>query len=114
MDLKNFLDEAFNKGKNIKEEIVNEIFSSKMLSEVVNNDLFVKAVSKAIETKEEVTRVLRHNIQTVFKVMDVPSRSDLENLNRKIDHLEKSIDKVGKRSLTATSLRKINRRSVKN
>lgn len=107
MSLKHFLDEAFVKGKNIKEELLSDILSSRVLSEMFNNEMFVKAVSRVVQTKEEVSRVIRKNVKSVFELMDVPSRTDLFTLQRKIDHLEKLVDRVGKRAITVKSLKKL-------
>ncbi len=104
MNFKDFLNEALSKGENIKEELLSDLLSSKILHEVLSNDLFVKAVSSAIKTKEEVAKVIKDNVKTVLKIMDIPSRNDLVAIKHKLEHLEKVIDRIGKKGLTSKSL----------
>ncbi len=107
MSLQNLFNEAYYKGKNIKAEILSDLLNSKMMSEIVNNEFFARALAKVIQTKEEVTRAVRRNVQTVFHLMDVPQRHELTQLQRKLEHLEKTVDRVGKRAITIKSLKKI-------
>lgn len=112
MTLKNFLDEALSRGEHLKDELVEELLRSKILSEIVKSDLFAKAVSTVVKTKDEVTKVIRQNVKNVLQVMDVPSRNDLVNLSHKIDQLEKAVDRAGKRAITVKSLRNISYRKA--
>lgn len=107
MTIRNLFDEAYVKGRHLKEEILSDMLNSRMLSEMVNNEFFAKALARVIQTKEEVTRAVRRNVQTVFHLMDVPQRHELSQLQRKLEHLEKAVDRVGKRAITIKSLRKI-------
>lgn len=107
MSLKKLLDEALSKGEHLKDEIVQELLQSKLLNEVVNSDLFAKAISTVVRTKDEVTKAIRQNVKNVLKVMDVPSRNDIANLGHKIEQLEKLVDKAGKRAIMVKSLKSI-------
>ena len=105
MNLKDLLDEALTKGEFLKEEITSEILRSRFLADLAKSDLFGKAVSTVIKTKEEVARIIRDNVKHVLAIMDVPTRQDLTEIKRKLDHLEKTVDKVGKRAITVKSLK---------
>lgn len=105
MNLKDLLDQALTKGEILKEEIASEILSSRFFSDLVKNELFAKAISTVLKTKEEVARVLRDNVKHVLDIMDVPSQSDLADLKRKLEHLEKTVDKVGKKRIMVKSLK---------
>lgn len=105
--LKNFLDEAFVRGKQVKEEVLSQLLQSKMLEEVARSDFFSKAVTRVIKTKEDVAKALKKNVEAVFQIMDIPSRNDFSHLEQKIEHLEKVIDRVGKKAITVKSLKKI-------
>ena len=108
MNFKEFFDEALTKGEHIKNEIVSELMKSKYLHEMLKSDRFAKAVSGVTHTKDEVAKSIRKNVKAVFQIMAVPTRDDLSHLERKIDGLEKSLDKVAKKVITVKSLKKIN------
>jgi hypothetical protein len=112
MTLKNLLNEALSRGENLKDELVDEVLKSKVLQEIVQSDLFAKAVSTVLKTKDEVAKVIRQNVKNVLKVMDVPSRNDIVNLSHKLDHLEKMVDRAGKKAITVKSLRNISHKKA--
>ncbi len=103
MNLKDFLDEAFVRGKKVKEEVLAEVIQSKTLNQMFSNDVFVNAVTKVIKTKEDVSRVLRKNFHNMFEMMDIPTRNDLQRLENKLEHLEKSLDRATKRTVSLKS-----------
>lgn len=113
MNLKLLLGEALHKGENIKDELAKEVLNSKVLKEFLDSDLFVKAVSTAMKTKDELARVIRHNVKNAMQVMDIPSRQDLSSLERKLDQLEKTVDRVGKRAITVKSIKSIQTKKTK-
>ena len=111
--LKAWLDQALVKGESLKSELLSEVFDSKVVKELLKSDLFAKAVTTVIKKKDEITEVILTNIKNVMHVMDVPSKKDLKNLSYKVDSLEKAIDRVGRKAITAKSLRTINKRKKK-
>lgn len=106
MDWKQLVERALVKGENLKDEFAQEILKSKVFKEFVKSDLFGKAVSSAIKTKEDVTKVVRDNIKSVLKIMDIPSRNDMNKIQRKITSLENQVSKIGKKSVKVTTLKK--------
>lgn len=77
-------------------------------------EIFEEALSRGMglaaqlfKAKDEVSQAVKKNMKHIFDLMDVPSRNDLTRLEHKIDHLEKIIDRVGKKAITVKSLRKI-------
>lgn len=107
MTLKEFLEEALVKGENIKSEIISEISRSPLLRDFSQSDLFARAVSTVVKTKDEVSKFVREHVKTVMCLMDVPTRTELSELRRRLDHLDKSVDRVGKKAITIRSLKKI-------
>lgn len=103
MDIKSIFDEAISRGEKFKSEIVNEILSSRTLQDIVGNKNFIRAISTVIQTKDEVKRVISSQVKSIFNVMDVPSKDDLINVAKKISHMEKVIEKIG-RSRIAVSI----------
>lgn len=108
MNFKEFFDEALIKGEHIKDEILSELMKSKLLNEMIESDHFARAVSTVIRTKDEVAKSIRRNVQAVFQIMAVPTKDDLHRLERKLDTLDKSLDRVAKKVITVKSLKKIN------
>lgn len=113
MNLKLLLEDALAKGENLKDELANELLNSKVLKDFLSSDLFAKAVSTAIKTKDELTRVVRQNVKHAMQVMDIPSRQDLSSLERKLDQLEKVVDRVGKKAITVKSIKSIQQKKAK-
>lgn len=112
MSLKDFFDEALVKGETLKEELLTEMMKSKALKDFVKSDLFVKAVSTVLKTKDEVTHIIKDNVKGALRIMDVPSRNDVDKLGRKLDQIEKMVDRAGRRAITVRSLKKIKKRKA--
>lgn len=107
MTLKDFFDEALVKGESLKAELLSEIARSRLLRDFSQSDIFARAVSTVVKTKDEVSRFIRENVKTVMSVMDVPSRHELETLQRRLDQLDRTVEKVGKKAITIRSLKRI-------
>ncbi len=107
MALKDLIEEAMTKGKDLKDDLLSELLHSKVVSDMAQSDLLMKGLTHILQTKEEVSHVLKKKMQHVFQLMDVPSRNDLSRIEQKLDHLEKTIDRVGKKAITVKSLKKI-------
>lgn len=107
MTLKDFFDEALVKGETLKAELLSEIARSRLLRDFSQSDLFARAVSTVVKTKDEVSRFIREHVKTVMSVMDVPSRSEIATLEKRLDQLDRAVDKVGKKAITIRSLGKI-------
>lgn len=56
MKIKTILDEAMNKGEKIKSEMIHELLKSKTVHDLVTNKNFIHAVTRIIETKDEVKK----------------------------------------------------------
>lgn len=107
MTLKEFIAQAQLRGENLKEEIMEDLLHTKIFRELLESDLFSRAVATVLKTRDEVAKVIRHNVQSVLTIMDVPTRRDVNELESKLNQLEKQIDKVGKKAITAKSVRSI-------
>lgn len=103
MDIKSIFDEAISRGEKFKSEVVGEILNSKTFQDIISNKNFIKAVSTVIQTKDEVKRVISSQVKHLFQAMDVPSKDELLNVAKKLSHMEKVIEKIG-RSRIAVSI----------
>ncbi len=99
MNLKAILDEAKTRGEKLKNEVVAELLKSKTLSEIVSNKHFITALTRVIQTKDEVKKTLSTQIKAILDVMDVPSKEDILGIAGKLGSLEKIIDKVGRKTI---------------
>ncbi len=106
MNFKYILDEAINRGEKIKQEVIAEILKSKTIQEIVMNKNFVKAVTRLIETKEEVKKVINKQVKTIFDMMDVPTQRDLLKIGKKLTKLESILNRVGRKTIPVKSLKK--------
>lgn len=110
MNLRSFLDDARLKGEGIKDQILSELMQSEVLKDLLKSDLFAKAITTVLRTKDEVALVLRNNVKHALRIMDVPTQHELNSLERKVDQMEKSIDRAAKKAITVRSLKKIQKR----
>lgn len=110
MNIRQILEEALQKGEKIKQDVTAEILKNRLVHDLVSSDLVSMALSAVSSTRDGVTRVIRDNAKSVLRIMDLPSRNDLSSLQKKLDHLEKVVDRVGKKAITVKSLKKIQQR----
>lgn len=110
MNLKNLLDEVRVRGEKLKTEILDEIVNSKTLNQIVSHKNFVRAVGHVLETKNEVKRVIRHQVrdhlQNLFQIMNVPSKREISRIGEKISAMELSLEKIGTRRMPIQSIPK--------
>jgi hypothetical protein len=95
MNFKDILDEVRDRGEKLKGEILDELIKSKTLNQIVSNKNFINAVSRVIETKDEVKRAIQGQVKSLFQVMDVPNKHELFKIGGKISELEKLIARLG-------------------
>lgn len=107
MNLKTFIDEAINRGEKIKAEVLSEILQSKTIQEIVTNKNFISAVSRMLETKDEVKKVIGRQVKMVFDMMDVPTKNDLLRIGGQVANLEKIVEKVGRSQIAVKVLPKL-------
>lgn len=107
MNLKTFIDEAINRGEKIKAEVLSEILQSKTIQEIVTNKNFISAVSRMLETKDEVKKVIGRQVKMVFDMMDVPTKNDLLRIGGQVANLERIVEKVGRSQIAVKILPKL-------
>jgi hypothetical protein len=95
MNIKDLLDEVKVRGEKLKDEILDDIVNSKALLQVVSNKNFVTAVSRVIETKDEVKKVIQKQMKNFFQALDVPSKVEFSKIGQKLAAMESSIEKLG-------------------
>lgn len=105
--LKEVIDDALARGERLKKDIVGQILKSATLNELVGNRRFAQTLARVIETKDEIGRTIKRNVQDVLRAMSIPSKHQIDAYERRVDQLEKKIDDFG-RNLFRKSLRSNN------
>lgn len=113
MNFKNLLDEVLARGERLKDEVLEELLKSRTLQEVVANKNFIRAVSKVIESKDEVKKVIGKQVKSVFSLMDVPTKSEIAKISNQLIKIENVINKLGERAVPIHSLKKTQRQVKK-
>lgn len=104
--LQKILKEVCLKAEKVKDEVVTDILKSRTLKQIVGNDNFIKALSYVIETKQEVQNAIGKQLKGLFKSMNVPNKKDLLGISKKLDEMEKAVEKFAARNLAIKSLAK--------
>lgn len=94
--LKEVIEDALARGERLKKDIVAQILKSATLNELVNNRRFAETIARVIQTKQEISRTLRRNVQDALKAMSIPSRQQIATYEKRVEQLEKKIDTLGR------------------
>ena len=107
MNLRTLIDEAINRGEKIKSEVLSEILQSKTIQEIVTNKSFIRAVSRVIETTDEVKKVINKQVKVIFDMMDVPTKDDILRIGGQVTNLEKFVERIGRSQIAVKVLPKL-------
>ncbi len=100
MSLRTAMEEALQRGEKFKEQILTEVLSSQAVQDLFQNELFLKSLSRVLNTKYEIQKALKANMRTMLKVFNVPTREEVHSMERKIHRLETEIDGIHRKILT--------------
>ncbi len=100
MSLRTVMEEALQRGEKFKEQILTEVLSSQAVQDLFQNELFLKSLSRVLNTKYEIQKALKSNVRTMLKVFNVPTREEVHSMERKIHRLETEIDGIHRKILT--------------
>lgn len=101
MSLRSAMEEAFHRGEKIKDQFFNDMMNSPTVNHFLQNDLFLKSLTKLLNTKYELKRAFKTNFRTMLQVFNVPTRDEINSMERKIHRLENEIDGIHRKILTA-------------
>ncbi len=101
MGIRSAMEEAFQRGEKIKDQLLHDFINSQAVGDLLQNEIFLKSLSKVMNTKYELQKALRSNLKSVLKIFNVPSRDEISNMERKIHRLESEIDGIHRRVMTA-------------
>ena len=101
MSLRSAMEEAFHRGEKIKDQFFNDMMNSPTVNHFLQNELFLKSLTKLLNTKYELKRAFKTNFRTMLQVFNVPTRDEINSMERKIHRLENEIDGIHRKILTA-------------
>ncbi len=99
MGLRNAMEEAFHRGEKIKNQIISDVMNSQAVNELLQNEIFLRSLTKVINTKYELQKALRNNVKNVLKLFNLPSREEISVMERKLHRLETEIDGIQRKVL---------------
>lgn len=101
MNIRNAMEEAFQKGEKFKEQIIQDVMSSTAVNELMQNEYFLKSLSALMNTKYELKKAIRSNLKNVLRMFNLPSRDEIHSMERKIHRLESEMDGINRKVMTA-------------
>lgn len=111
MSLRTAMEEAFQRGEKFKEQLFDDVINSEALNGLLQNEVFLKSLTKVLNTKYELQRALKTNMRTMLKAFNVPSRDEVHSMERKIHRLENEIDGIHRKILTTRLARSGSRKA---
>lgn len=94
MNVRKLLDEAFQKGEKMKEELMVDLVHSRLFTELVKNDRFINAITTVVNAKEEFGKILSTRVKHLLAFMDIPTKQDLDAMTYKVTRLEHQLDRA--------------------
>jgi len=100
MSLRAAMEEAFHRGEKFKDQFLTDVMNSQAVNGLLQNEVFLKSLTKVLNTKYEIERALKTNMRHMLKAFNVPSRDEVHSMERKIHRLENEIDGIHRKILT--------------
>ena len=97
--LREVINDAIARGERLKKDIVGQLLKSEALNELLGNKRFAETIVKVIQTKQEVSRSIHSRIQEALASMNVPSRSQIADYEKRVQTLERKISSLGRESV---------------
>ena len=101
MSIRTAMEEAFQRGEKIKEQILHDVMHSEAVGELMQNEYFLRSLSALMNTKYELKKAIRTNLKSVLKIFDLPTRDEINTMERKLHRLETEIDGIHRKVMTA-------------
>ncbi|KAB2838591.1 hypothetical protein F9K50_09010 [bacterium] len=101
MSIRTTMEEAFHRGEKIKAQILEDVMNSQAMGELLQNEYFLKSLSALMNTKYELKKALRSNLKSVLRIFDLPTRDEINTMERKLSRLETEIDGIHRKVMTA-------------
>lgn len=100
MGIRTAMEEAFQRGEKIKDQLLHDVMNSQAVGDLLQNEVFLKSLGKVLNTKYELEKAVRSNLKNVLRLFNVPSRDEISSMERKITRLESEIDGIHRKVMT--------------
>ncbi|MDO8461841.1 MAG: hypothetical protein Q7S98_03160 [Deltaproteobacteria bacterium] len=104
--LREVLEDAIERGEKIKKDIVRELLSSTALADLLHSKRFLETVTRILNSKKEVSRLIRRHVRDVLKVMSIASKGELQSCEKRMHELERRVDQLSRHSKKKKSRRR--------
>jgi hypothetical protein len=109
MGLQNFLAKSLERGEKMKAHLINHVLHSAIVNQLLKNEKFLNGVATVLNAKSGVENKVHRRVNCFLKYFEIPTREEIQNIERKIHRLENEMEGVHRRVLTQ-SLRKTSHR----
>lgn len=100
MGLRKFLNDAMEKGEQIRGKVVGDLLRSRFVNQLLKNEKFLNSVVGILNAKTGVEKSLQGKFNHVLKMFEVPTRDEVKAMERKIHKLEGEIESLQRFMLT--------------
>lgn len=101
MSLRTAMEEAFQRGEKIKDQFLDDLVNSEAINNLLQNELFINSLTRVLNTKYELKRAVKTNFRAMLKIFNVPTRDEINSMERKIHRLETELDGIHRKILTS-------------
>lgn len=98
--LREVLEDATRRAEKLKRDIVRELLSSTALADLLHSKRFLETISRILNSKKEVSRLIRRQVRDVLKMMSIASKGELQSCEKRMHELERRVDQLSRRSKT--------------
>jgi len=106
MSLQNFLEQALQRGERIKSQMFEDLMNSGFVNQLLKNERFLNTVVTLLNMKSGLEKRVHRKINSLMKLCEIPTRDEIQGMEKKIRHLETEIEGIHRRVMTASLRRK--------
>jgi len=106
MSVQSFLEQALQRGERIKSQMLEDLMNSGVVNQLLKNEKFLNGVVAVLNFKSGVEKKIHRNINFLMKLCEIPTRDEINGMEKKIRHLETEIESIHRRVLTQSLRRK--------
>ncbi|MFO1519936.1 MAG: hypothetical protein U1F57_09790 [bacterium] len=106
MSLQVFLEKAFERGEKMKGKVLEDLMNSRLVNQLLKNEKFLNTVVAVLNAKSGIERKVHRKLNFLLKFLEVPTREEIRDMEKKIKQLEHEIETIHRRELSQSLKRK--------